>query len=98
MTFAWCLPVQTNLPGIFIPGARWGASVIRFGVGGMYQVMRMVGLEPGARTCVHSCVPCSTLGNAHMGTCQHQALMLLFTPGLTALQAANSKQQSRRPA
>lgn len=48
MTFAWCLPVQTNLPGIFIPGARWGASVIRFGVGGMYQVMRTVGLEPGA--------------------------------------------------
>lgn len=42
-----CSPAQANLPGVLRPGAQWGSSVVKFGVGGMYQAMRMMGLEPG---------------------------------------------------
>lgn len=39
--------LKANLPGVLKPGAQWGSSVVKFGVGGMYQAMRMMGLEPG---------------------------------------------------
>ena len=38
---------QKALPGLLTPGSGWAGRVLAAGIGGMYQHMRNLGLEPG---------------------------------------------------
>lgn len=48
--------MQTSLPGVLMPGKQWGSSVVKLGVGGMYQALRMLGMDPG-----RPMMPCQVL-------------------------------------